>query len=92
MRESPKIKGTILLDERKISLEPLTLASSSGVVKATQLAVADWSDITKPVQAAISANLDLKRTTVMLADYLPEKWKSDGKLALIIYVSDSADQ
>ncbi len=74
--------GTIHLEERKVALELVNLKSSSGSIAVSNLSVADWADVTKPIRATLGADLDLTRISRIIGPFLPEQWAGSGKLVM----------
>ena len=74
--------GTIHLEERNVALETVNLKSSSGSIAVSGLSVADWADLTKPIQATVKADLDLARVSTLIGNVLPEQWAGSGKLVM----------
>ena len=74
--------GTIHLEERKVALEQVNLKSNSGSIAVSNLSVADWADVTKPIQATLGADLDLTRVSTIIGPFLPEQWAGSGRLVM----------
>jgi hypothetical protein len=85
-------KGTIYLNERRVALNSVNLKSSSGEVTVSDLAVADWADLTKPIQANIGADVDVTRVSSMLGDFLPKKWAGTGTLGMQLAITSQEQQ